>query len=366
MVADRRRARQEALLAAIAAEGLDALLVTALSNIRYLTGFSGSAALVVVARADVVLVTDFRYEEQAAAEAGAVARVIVERNSVWDRLFKELGALGGNRLETVGYEAHALTVKEAERLGVAGKAWRWKPAGEVVERLRARKDPAEVAAIRAAAQLAGAALRETLAAVRAGMTEQAIAGLLEGALRRLGSEGHPFPTIVASGPRSALPHARTSPRAVAAGEWLLLDFGAQVDGYCADITRTVVVGARATEAQRTLYELVDTAQRRARAGVRAGMSGRDADALARDVIEARGFGDAFGHSLGHGLWLEVHEAPRLARTNVDPLPADAVVTIEPGVYLVGQGGVRIEDDVHLGPDGPVLLSDGDTVLVELT
>ena len=232
--------------------------------------------------------------------------------------------------------------------------------------LRARKDPAEVAAIRAAAQLAGAALRETLAAVRAGMTEQAIAGLLEGALRRLGSEGHPFPTIVASGPRSALPHARTSPRAVAAGEWLLLDFGAQVDGYCADITRTVVVGARATEAQRTLYELVDTAQRRARAGVRAGMSGRDADALARDVIEARGFGDAFGHSLGHGLGLEVHEAPRLARTNVDPLPADAVVTIEPGVYLAGQGGVRIEDDVHLGPDGPVLLSDGDTALVELT
>ena len=364
MGADRRRARQEALLAAIAADGLDALLVTSLPNIRYLTGFSGSAALVIVARADVVLVTDFRYEEQAAAEAGPVARVIVERMSVWDRLFKELGTLG--RLETVGYEAHALTVREAERLGVAGKAWRWKAASEPVERLRARKDPDEVAAIRAAAALAGAALRDTLAAVRAGMTEQAIAGVLEGALRRHGSEGHPFPTIVASGPRSALPHARTSPRVVAAGEWLLLDFGAQVDGYCADITRTVVVGARATEAQRALYDLVDTAQRRARAGVRAGMSGRDADALARDVIDARGFSDAFGHSLGHGLGLEVHEAPRLARTNADPLPLDSVVTIEPGVYLAGQGGVRIEDDVHLGADGPVLLSDGDTALVELT
>ena len=364
MSADRRRARQEALLAAIAADGFDALLVTSLPNIRYLTGFSGSAALVIVARADVVLVTDFRYEEQAAAEAGPVARVIVERMSVWDRLFKELGTLG--RLDTVGYEAHVLTVREAERLGVAGKAWRWKPASEPVERLRARKDPGEVAAIRAAAALAGAALRDTLAAVRAGMTEQAIAGVLEGALRRHGSEGHPFPTIVASGPRSALPHARTSPRVVAAGEWLLLDFGAQVDGYCADITRTVVVGARATEAQRALYDLVDTAQRRAREGVRAGMSGRDADALARDVIDARGFSDAFGHSLGHGLGLEVHEAPRLARTNVDPLPLDSVVTIEPGVYLAGQGGVRIEDDVHLGADGPVLLSDGETALVELT
>jgi Xaa-Pro aminopeptidase len=290
--------------------------------------------------------------------------VVVERTSVWERLFKELGSLG--RLDTVGYEAHALTVREAERLGVAGKAWRWKAASELVERLRARKDPDEVAAIRAAAALAGAALRDTLSAVRAGMTEQAIAGVLEGALRRHGSEGHPFPTIVASGPRSALPHARTSPRVVAAGEWLLLDFGAQVDGYCADITRTVVVGARATEAQRALYDLVETAQRRARAGVRAGMSGREADALARDVIDARGFSDAFGHSLGHGLGLEVHEAPRLARTNAEPLPLDAVVTIEPGVYLAGQGGVRIEDDVHLGADGPVLLSDGETALVELT
>jgi Xaa-Pro aminopeptidase len=197
------------------------------------------------------------------------------------------------------------------------------------------------------------------------MTERAIAGMLEGALRRLGSEGHPFSSIVASGPRAALPHARTSLRPVASGDWLLLDFGAEVDGYCADITRTVIVG-RASDAQRALYDLVYTAQRRAREGVRAGMPGREADALARDLIEARGFGDAFGHSLGHGLGLEVHEAPRLAKTNADPLPPDAVVTIEPGVYLAGQGGVRIEDDVHLAPSGPVLLSDGETELLELT
>ncbi len=202
--------------------------------------------------------------------------------------------------------------------------------------------------------------------MRVGLTEREIAGRLEGALRRLGSEAHPFPTIVASGPRTALPHARTSPRTVTAGDWLLLDFGAQVDGYCADITRTVVVGAKATEAQRTLYELVRTAQQRAREGVRAGMPGRDADALARELIEARGFGDAFGHSLGHGLGLEVHEAPRLAKTNAEPLPADAVVTIEPGIYLAGQGGVRIEDDVYLAEAGPQLLSDGATALLELT
>ncbi|OLC05975.1 MAG: hypothetical protein AUH78_08590 [Gemmatimonadetes bacterium 13_1_40CM_4_69_8] len=364
MPADRRRERQEALVRALEAEGLDALLVTALPNVRYLTGFSGSAALVVVTKADTLLVTDFRYDEQAVAEAGAVARVVVERTSAWDRLFRELAGFG--TLEWIGYEAHALTVKDAERLSGAGRAWRWRAAGECVERLRARKDPEEVAAIRAAASLAGGALRETLTTVRVGMTEREIAGRLEGALRRLGSEGHPFPTIVASGPRTALPHARTSPRAVETGDWLLLDFGAQVDGYCADITRTVVVGAKATEAQQALYELVRVAQRRAREGVRAGMPGREADALARELIEARGFGDAFGHSLGHGLGLEVHEAPRLAKTNTEPLPADAVVTIEPGIYLAGQGGVRIEDDVHLAEGGPLLLSDGATELLELT
>ena len=331
-----------------------------------MSGFSGSAGVAVVTRTTLLVVTDFRYDEQARQECGDAARVEIEAASVWDRLFKELPSLG--RLEVIGFEGHAVSVKDAERLSAAGSpaaAWRWKPAGELVERLRVRKDPEEVAAIRAAGALCGEALRETLAAVRPGQTELEIAGLLEGALRRRGSEAHPFATIVASGPRTALPHARTSRRAVAAGEWLLLDFGAVVDGYCADVTRTVVVGARADDAQRALYELVAGAQRRAREGVRAGMSGRDADALARDPIEARGFGAAFGHSTGHGLGLEVHEAPRLARTATELLPESAVVTVEPGVYVPGRGGVRIEDDVHLAAAGPVLLTDGRTDLVEL-
>jgi len=365
MAPDRRRARQEALVRALETDALDGLLVTSRANIRYLTGFSGSAAVVAVTRADVLLVTDFRYDEQARAEAGPVARVEVESTSVWDRFFKELATLGP--LDAMGYEAHSVSVHDAGRFAEAGKAWRWTPTTELVERLRAAKDDVEVVAIRNAALLAGEAFHQTLGEVRAGMTELAIAGLLEGALRRLGSEGHPFPTIVASGPRSALPHARSSTRTVAAGEWLLLDFGAQVDGYCADLTRTVVVGARATERQRVLYELVRDAQQRARTAVRAGMTGRDADALAREPIAARGFGAAFGHSLGHGLGLEVHEAPRLSKTNTDPLPAGAVVTIEPGVYLAGDGGVRTEDDVHLpaGERGAELLSDGLTDLLEL-
>jgi len=362
MSADRRRARQEALVRALAAAELDGLLVTSRANIRYLTGFAGSAGLVAVTRADVLLVTDFRYGEQARAEAGAVARVEVEGTSVWDRFFKDLATLGP--LTWVGYEAHALTVRDAERLLEGGRAWRWKPTTDLVEQLRACKDPGEVAAIRSAAELAGEAFRETIEQVRVGMTELEIAGVLEGALRRHGSEGHPFPVIVASGPRTALPHAHSGRRPVGVGEWLLLDFGAEVDGYCADITRTVVVGARATERQRALYELVAEAQQRARTGVRAGMTGRDVDALARELIAARGLGDAFGHSLGHGLGLQVHEAPRLSKTSDEPLPVGAVVTIEPGVYLAGQSGVRIEDDVYLSAAGPELLSDGRTGLLE--
>jgi Xaa-Pro aminopeptidase len=363
--ADARAGRQAALGRLLEAEELDALLVTSLANIRYLTGFSGSAALVVATPTGLLLVTDFRYDEQARAEVADAARVVVERTSVWERLFKELGAFGALGRGRIGFEAHAVSAKDAERLAALGKTWHWRPAPELVERLRVRKSATEVAAIRAAAALAGEALQATLDTVRVGQNERAIAGVLEGQLRRLGSESHPFPTIVASGPRTAWPHARTSPRPVASGDWLLLDFGAQVDGYCADITRTVVVGARATDGQRVLYDLVQQAQRTARERIRAGLSGREADALARDVIEARGFGDAFGHSLGHGLGLEVHEAPRLARTNTDPLPVDAVVTIEPGIYLAEQGGVRIEDDVHLAADGTVLLSDGETELREL-
>ena len=364
---DKRLERQAALAALLEMEGLDALVVTSRPNIRYLTGFSGSAGIAIATRTTPLLVTDFRYDEQAHEESGSVARVEIEGTSVWDRFFKELPTLRlGGVAPLVGFEAHALTVKDAERFAsTAASAWRWKPAGELVERLRVRKDAGEVAAIRAAAALAIAALRDTLAQVHPGQTELEIAGMLEGALRRHGSEGHPFPTIVASGPRSALPHAHSSTRTVAPGEWLLLDFGAVVGGYCADITRTVVVGKRADDGQRALYTLVRDAQRRAREGVRAGMAGRDADALARDPIEDRGFGAAFGHSTGHGVGLEVHEAPRLSRTAVDPLPEGAVVTIEPGVYVAGRGGVRIEDDVYLAADGPQLLTDGCTELVEL-
>ncbi len=361
MPPDRRDERQAALRLALRAEGLDGLVITHLPNIRYLTGFTGSAALLLVRPDATILISDFRYAAQAPAEAGSAAVVEIDQRSVWDRLGRVLAA---RPIAALGIESHSLTVRDAERLGSLTRG-RLVPAGELVERLRAEKSPEEVAAIRAAARLAQEALSEVLPGIRAGQTEVEVGAALESALRRRGSEWHPFPTIVASGPRSALPHARTSARSLAAGELLLLDFGAQVDGYCADLTRTVVVGARADERQRTVHELVQTAQRRAIEHLRPGMPAREGDALARDVIATRGFGEAFGHSLGHGLGLEVHEAPRLAPTSDTPLPPHAVVTVEPGVYFPGWGGVRLEDDVYLGPDGTECLSDGRTELLEL-
>lgn len=308
-----------------------------------------------------MLITDFRYAEQAPTETGGVAEVAMEKSNLWERLRRILESGARVRL---GFERERMTVRDADRLTRLATA-EPVPTSDVVETLRAVKDADEVEAIRAAAALAHEALAEVLPTIRVGQTEREVAARLEHALRVRGSEWHPFQTIVASGPRSALPHARASERAIGRGELLLIDFGAQLYGYCSDITRTVVVGAAADGRQREIYGVVEAAARRARSEMRAGMSGREADLLAREPIEQAGFGEAFGHSLGHGVGLEIHELPRLARLAEEPLPAGAVVTVEPGIYLQGWGGVRLEDDIHLTAAGPRCLSDGRTELLEL-
>jgi Xaa-Pro aminopeptidase len=352
-----RPARQRQLARAIEEAGVPAFIVTHLPNIRWVTGFSGSAGLLVVTPERSTLITDFRYETQAAQEVGDAADVLIERRDPWERLRQFLEP---RHFDALGIESEVLTVRQMERL----QTWfrgRIEPLRATVETLRQVKDEDEVSRIREAAVVAQDALAEVLPTVHAGEREIDVAARLEAALRRRGSEWHPFATIVASGPRSALPHARTSTREINRGEFLLLDFGATLGGYCSDLTRTVAIG-RPDGKQRAIYEVVREAQLRARTELRAGMTGKEGDALARDLIAARGYGDAFGHSLGHGLGLEVHEAPRLAPVAETALPAGAVVTVEPGVYLPGWGGVRLEDDVWLGPDGPVLLSDGRTDL----
>ena len=361
-MADARPRRLAALAEGLTAAHVDGLLVTSLPNIRYLTGFSGSSGLLFVTQRDAVFITDFRYQTQVRDEIGDIARVVIESQSLWTGLWHQLAHVAN--VTVAGFESAHILHRDFQRLLEQGSRWQWRPTLDLVETLRERKDADEVALIREAGGVATRALGTTFGQVRAGMRETEIAGILEKALRDEGSEGFPFPTIVASGPRSALPHARSSSREVTHGDFLLIDFGAEVGGYCADVTRTAVVG-RATAEQREFHEVVRVANQRASANVRAGMTGRDADALARDYIQQRGFGDLFGHSLGHGLGLEVHEAPRLARTAEGALAEGAVVTIEPGIYRPDWGGVRIEDDVHLGPEGPVILTHFDRELIEL-
>jgi Xaa-Pro aminopeptidase len=361
-MADRRPARLAALREAITAAHIDGLVLTSLPNVRYLTGFSGTSALVLVTQRDMFFISDFRYDTQARDEVGGTATIRIEQQSLWAGLWTVASSVSG--LEVVGFESAHLLHRDFQRLLTDGTRWQWRPQLNLVEALREAKDAEEVALIRRAGEMAITALKTTLHEVRPGLTELNVAGILEKALRDQGSEEFPFATIVASGPRAALPHARASSRVIERGDLLLLDFGAQYNGYCSDITRTVVIG-KASDEQRAIYDIVRHANAVASKSVRAGMKGQDADGLARRYIEDRGYGDAFGHSLGHGLGLEVHEAPRLAKTVETPLGTGAVVTIEPGIYRPGWGGVRIEDDVHLAATGPEILTDFTRELLEV-
>jgi Xaa-Pro aminopeptidase len=359
---DPRRRRLQALRERLSTENIDGLLLTALPNIRYITGFSGSSALLLATPVETLFITDFRYETQVADEIGDFADVRIEPTSLWTGLWDQLPRLA--KMEVIGFESAHLIHRDFQRLLNEGSRWQWRAHVSLVEDLRESKDEDEVALITEAGRIATTALTRVIPMIHPGLSELEVAGILEKSLRDEGSEEAPFPPIVASGPRAALPHARPSRRVIERGDFLLLDFGAQFGGYCSDITRTIVVGA-ATDEQREVYEVVREANRIASASVRAGMSGMAADTLARSYIERRGHGAAFGHGLGHGLGLEVHEAPRLARTVEAALKEGAVVTIEPGIYRAGWGGVRIEDDVHLSATGPRVLTDFSRELLEV-
>ena len=360
---DTRPARLAAIRDALARADLDGVLVTSLANVRYVTGFSGSNALLMITAKDCVLLTDFRYATQVDEEVGGAATVRIESTNLWTGLWTQLATMAG--VERIGFESMHLTHHDFSRLLEQGGRWSWRPTTDVVETLRAVKDPGEVAHIERAIVMAEHALRQTVPMLRAGLTETAVAGVLERHLRDAGSETLPFPSIVASGPRSALPHARASDRVLETGDFVLLDFGAVAAGYCSDITRTFVLG-RASDEQKEVYSIVQEANRLASGAIRVGMTGMAADAVARDYIDARGFGEAFGHSLGHGIGLEVHEAPRLARVVETPLASGTVVTIEPGIYRAGWGGVRIEDNVFLSAAGPRVLTGFSRDLHELS
>jgi Xaa-Pro aminopeptidase len=347
--------RAQRLAEAVAGRELDALLVTDLVNLRYVSGFTGTNGLALVGAGEDgvrVFVTDFRYVERAAEEVQGFE----QRRGGRDLFDSVAEALPAKRPLRLGFDDAHLPVRRHRELGAAlGDDVELVPAGGMVEDLRRVKDSGELQRIRAAAALADEAFNAMLAHGLTGRTERAVALDLEDEMRHRGATAPSFPSIVAAGPHGALPHAEPRDLEIEPGRLVVIDWGALVDGYCSDCTRTVATGGLDAEAAET-YALVQRAQQAGLDAVRAGPSGREVDAAARDVIEEAGHGEEFGHGLGHGVGLEVHEEPRLAKSDDSALQPGNVVTIEPGVYLPGRFGVRIEDLAVVTEDGAEVLS----------
>jgi Xaa-Pro aminopeptidase len=346
-VADRPVRLQSRLDAA----GCDALLVTNMTNIRYLTGFTGSAALLLVTPRGLVFVTDGRYRDQAAGQlagAGVTAAVEIGRTSDEQRAILTGAAAGVPRL---GLEADAVTWAQQRRYASEWFAGAELVATEgLVEDLRLVKDAGEVARIAAACALADAALAAVRHRLGEGATEAEVALELEWQMRRLGAEGPSFDTIVASGTNGAMPHHRAGDRRITEGDLVVVDFGALVDGYHSDMTRTFMVG-EPSDTQRRMYDAVHAAQSAGVAAVRSGVEARGVDEACRAVLRDAGWEEAFLHGTGHGVGLDIHEAPRVSATAAGSLADGHVVTVEPGVYLPEHGGVRIEDTVVVTAGG---------------
>jgi Xaa-Pro aminopeptidase len=347
--------RRAALRASLQAAELDALLVTDLLNIRYLSGFTGSnAALLIAAGGDEesAFCTDGRYRTQAVRQVPDL-RHVIERPC--DQALVAAAAEAG--LTRLGFESHRVTVDGHASLTAKAPTVELVCAPDMVEALRAVKDDTEVEALRMACAAADRALADLIAhgGLRPGRTEREVARELEQRLLDHGAAGPSFESIVATGANSAVPHHRPTDTVLRRGDFVKMDFGALVDGYHSDMTRTVVIG-EAADWQRQIYQLVVTAQAAGRAALLPGADVRAVDAAARGVIEQAGHGDDFVHGLGHGVGLEIHEAPTLSRTGNGKLAVGMAVTVEPGVYLAGRGGVRIEDTLVVRDTQPELLT----------
>ncbi len=336
------RDRGDRLAALVAERELERVLVTDLVNVRYLTGFGGTNGACVCGEDARLFFTDFRYTERAEAEVEGW-EVITVRDD-W------LGGIAERLSGRTGFEDHQMTVRTLEKLREKlADGFELEPAGGMVENLRRIKDEKELAAIAAASELADEVWGWSLERGLVGRSERDVARAAEARIREHGAEPS-FPTIVAAGPNGALPHAEPGEREIGAGEMVVFDMGAKLDGYCSDGTRTYATGEPG-ELARQVYATVLEAQAAALAAVRAEIGGEELDGVAREAIEAAGHGDRFGHGLGHGVGLEVHEGPRVSPRSDDVLASGEVVTIEPGVYLPGELGVRIEDLVVVTEDG---------------
>ena len=340
----------EKIAAQLDARGLDAMLLTNEANRFYASGFrtAGTDGMALVTRDGCCYyMTDSRYTEAAERHVRGAAIQEVGAGRGYAALLKE--AAGRHHIRRLGFEDAYMTVREHGALANALPC-ELVPAADLLSELRAVKDPEELDVMVAAQRIAERALTEVLNEIRPGVTEKEIAARLQYLMLHYGAEDMSFDPIVVSGPNGSLPHGVPSEKEIRSGEFVTMDFGCLYRGYCSDMTRTVAVGA-VTDEMRRVYDTVLKAQRAGIDAARAGVSGRDVDKAARDVIDAAGYGPYFGHSFGHGVGVEIHEGPNAAPSNDKPLPAGAVISAEPGIYLPGKLGVRIEDVLYLTPEG---------------
>lgn len=319
------------------ARDFQALLVTNLHNIRYMCGFSGSCGTLLITRKEAVFFTDFRYQQQSAKEIGSAAEIVIFKNNLLETLFARVKTA---RIKKLAVEKSMslnqfLTYKEFFKGELI-------PVGGLIEELRRLKDDSEVKSLKKAFAIADKSFAELMKVIKPGMSEAQVAAHLEFFMKSNGSSAPSFSTIIASGPNSSCPHAQPSDHKLKKGEMVKIDFGAVYDGYHSDMTRTIFLG-KATDKFKKIYSIVLEAQEKAIAAIKVGKVCRDIDAVARKVIEDAGYKENFGHGLGHALGLEVHEAPSLSPKCEDKIKAGVAFTVEPGIYLPGWGGIRIED-----------------------
>jgi len=336
---------------ALAGEGLDAILITQPENRRYLSGFTGSAGVLLISQDQAILATDFRYYEQVERQAPGfhLAKIKDKFESLLPELVHEVGA------KRVGFESTHLTVDRYQEWQKIAEDFELVPTKGLVEEIRTVKDEDELDKIRRAIALTDEAFAHIVSFIEPGMTEKEVAWEIEVFMRTHGAEKLAFDLIVGSGPNGAMPHATISERVIRAGEPIVMDMGAMVDGYNSDLTRTICLG-QPDDRFREIYNIVLEAQQAAERDIRPGMTGKEADEIARQVIERAGYGDNYGHGLGHGVGLAVHEKPGVGRLSEDVLKPGMVFTVEPGIYLPGWGGVRIEDIVVMREDGVEVLT----------
>ncbi|WP_028783181.1 M24 family metallopeptidase [Thalassobacillus devorans] len=338
---------------------IDALLVTSDKNRRYLTGFTGSAGAVLITATDALFITDFRYTQQAREQAKGY-KVVEHKKPLIEEIADQIDQLG---VKTVGFEQDLLTYGNHRQYEQKFGA-ELVPTSGLVEKLRLIKTEGEISILKDAVKIADDAFEHILTYIKPGVREIDVANELEFFMRKQGAASSSFDIIVASGERSAYPHGVASEKEIQTGELVTLDFGALYKGYCSDITRTVAVGEISDELKE-IYNTVLEAQLRGMDGLASGITGKEADALTRDYIKEKGYGEYFGHSTGHGIGLDVHEGPGLSHRSDKVLEAGMVVTVEPGIYVPGIGGCRIEDDALITDTGNERLSKSPKELITL-